>query len=98
MGYSTDRRQTAVIGVAFVDTHGQGPTHYVSLGGLAQQSSEGDDRGHAGAVEEQDGSQTLQVKRVPNVAPVERGLPLYIHHQASKDPRGREKPQHLAAG
>ena len=49
-----------------------GCTYNVALGGLPQQAPEGDDGGHAGAVEEEDGGQALQVERVPDVAPVER--------------------------
>lgn len=38
-------------------------THNVSFGGLAQQAPEGDDRRHAGAVEEEHRGQTLQTQR-----------------------------------
>lgn len=61
-------------------------TYYVALGCLPQQTSKRDDRRHAGAVEEQDGSETLQTERVPQVTQVERELPLHIKDQPSKNP------------
>ncbi|TNN59973.1 hypothetical protein EYF80_029815 [Liparis tanakae] len=47
-------------------------THDVAFCRLPEQTSECDDRGHAGAVEEQDGGETLQTEGVSDVAPVER--------------------------
>lgn len=53
-------------------------THYVAFCCLPKQPSERDDRGHAGAVEEEDGGQTLQAEGVLDVTPVEGYLPLDI--------------------
>lgn len=47
-------------------------THDVAFCCLPEQTSKCDDRGHAGAVEEQDGGETLQTEGVSDVAPVER--------------------------
>lgn len=65
-------------------------THDVALRSLSQQPPKCDDRRHAGTVEEEDGGQTLQAQRVPDVAPVERHLPLNIHDQTSKYPKGQK--------
>lgn len=66
-------------------------THYVALCCLPEQTSERDDRRHAGAVEEQDGGQTLQTEGVSDVAPVERQLPLDVQDQTSEYPGGGER-------
>jgi len=63
-------------------------TYDVPLGGLAQQAAEGDDGGHAGAVEEEHRGQALQAQRVPDVAPQERGLAPHVRHHAAKQPAG----------
>lgn len=61
-------------------------TDYVAFCRLAKQPSKCDDRGHAGAVEEQDGGQTLQTEGVSDVAPVKRQLPLDVQDQTSTYP------------
>lgn len=53
-------------------------THYVVFGGFPQKASEGDDRGHAGTIEEKDRGQALQAKGVPHIAPVKRSFPLNV--------------------
>ena len=65
--------------------------HYLPLGGLPQQPPEGDDGGHAGAVEEEEGGHALQAQTVPEVAEVERGLPLDVQQQPAKQPGGAER-------
>lgn len=47
-------------------------TYYVAFGCLPKQTSKRDDRRHAGAVEKQDGRETLQTEGVPQVTQVER--------------------------
>lgn len=71
-------------------------THDVALGGLTQQPSECDDRGHAGAVEKENGGQALQVQGITDVAPVVWDLPLHIHDQATKDPDQEQDPSVMA--
>lgn len=61
-------------------------SYYASLCGLPQQPSEGDDRGHAGAVEEEEGGQTLQAQCVCVVRQVVGGLALDVHEEAAEDP------------
>lgn len=46
-------------------------THYIAFCCLPKQAPKCDDRRHAGAIEKEDGSETLQAERVPEVAPVE---------------------------
>ena len=65
--------------------------HNAPIGGLSEQSSEGDDRGHAGAVEEQEGGDTLQINAVSIVTQVERNLPLDVQNQTSKQPNQEER-------
>ena len=63
-------------------------TYYASLRGLPQEPPEGDDGGHAGAVEEQEGGQTLQARCIFVVRQVVGGLALDVHEEASKKPGG----------
>lgn len=44
-------------------------SHNVAFGGFSQETPEGDDGGHAGAVQEEDGSQTLEAKSITNITP-----------------------------
>lgn len=72
-------------------------THYVAISRLPQQPPEGDDRGHAGAVEEEEGCQALQTQRIPKVAPEPRRFPLHIQDQTSKEPGGGTGKQTVLA-
>ena len=63
----------------------------VSFGGFSQQTSERDDGGHAGAVEEEDGRQTLETDCVSDVAPHERSFPPDVVHQTTEDPEDRKQ-------
>ncbi len=65
--------------------------HYVVFGGFPQKASEGDDGGHAGTIEEEDGGQALQAKRVPHIAPVKWSFPLNVLHQSTKYPVMKEE-------
>lgn len=60
----------------------------VPFGGLPQQPPEGDDRRHAGAVQEEDGRQALQTHGVSDVAPQERSFPPNVQNQTAEDPAG----------
>lgn len=62
----------------------------MAVGRLPQQSPEGDDRGHAGTEEEEEGRQTLQAQTIPKVAPEPRGFALHVQDQTSKEPGGRK--------
>lgn len=53
-------------------------TYHASLGGLAQESSKGDDGGHAGAVKEEEGGQTLQTNGICVVGKIVRSLSLDV--------------------
>lgn len=72
----------------------QSSSYYVSFGGFSQQPSERDDGRHAGAVEEEDGRQTLQADRVPDVTPQEGRLPPDVVHQTTEDPDGQTESSH----
>lgn len=61
-------------------------SHHAALGGLAQQAPEGDDGRHAGTVEEEKGSQTLQADGVGVVGQIVGGLPLDVQDEAAKYP------------
>lgn len=63
-----------------------GVSYYASLGGFPQQSAEGDDRRHAGTVEEKEGGQTLQAQSVRVVRQVVGRLALDVHEEPSKEP------------
>ena len=65
---------------------GWGATHHAALGGLAQQPAEGDDGGHAGAVQEEEGGQTLEAERVRVVRQVVRRLALDVVDEAAHEP------------
>lgn len=60
--------------------------HHTALRGFTQQPPEGDDGGHAGAVEEQEGGQTLQADGVRVVRQVVRSLSLDVQDEPSKEP------------
>lgn len=60
--------------------------HHSALRGFTQQPPKGDDGGHAGAVEEEEGGQTLQADGVGVVRQVVRGLPLDVQDEPSKEP------------
>lgn len=60
-----------------VNDKGNG-AYNTALGGLAQESSKGDDGGHACAVEEEEGGQTLQTNGIGIVGKVVRSLSLHI--------------------
>lgn len=66
-------------------------SYYAPFGGLPEQTSEGDDGRHAGAVQEEDGGQALQAHGVSDVAPVERRLPPNVVHQTAKNPVGHTR-------
>lgn len=59
-------------------------SHHAALGGLAQQSPEGDDGRHACAVEEEEGGQTLQADGVGVVGKIVGGFPLDVQDEAAK--------------
>lgn len=59
-------------------------SHHAALGGLAQQPPEGDDGRHAGAVEEEEGSQTLQADGVGVVGQIVGGFALDVQDEAAK--------------
>lgn len=54
--------------------------------GFTQQPTKGDDRRHAGAVEEEEGGQTLQTDGVGVVGKVMRSLSLDVQDEPSKEP------------
>ncbi len=55
-----------------------------SLCRLAQQSSKGDDRWHAGTVEEEEGGHTLEAHAVLKVTHIDRSFPLDVQYQTTK--------------
>lgn len=57
-----------------------------SLCRLPQQSSKGDDRRHAGTVEEEEGGHTLEAHTVLEVTQIERSFPLDVQYQTTKQP------------
>lgn len=65
---------------------GKNLSHHAPFGGLAQQSSEGDDGRHAGAVQEEEGGQTLKADGVGVVGQVVGGLALDVQDEAAKYP------------
>ncbi len=67
------------------------PSYYVSFGGFSQQTSERDDGRHAGAVQEEDGGQTLQVDGVRDVTQHEGNFPPNIVHQTAEKPADRRQ-------
>ena len=79
--------------LCFIETCIQHEEYYQTLL-LTQYTTKCDDRGHAGAIEEEDGGQTLQAKGVFDVTPVKRNLPLDVRDQTSKYP-GRGERQIL---
>lgn len=70
----------------------------MAIGRLPQQPPKGDDRGHAGTVEEEEGRQALQAQTILEVAPEPRGFPLNIQGQTSKEPAGRKKKRVCSLG
>lgn len=62
------------------------------MGGFSQEASEGDDRRHAGAVQEEDGRQTLQAECVCDVTQQEGSFPPNVIHQTAKNPDRTETP------
>lgn len=71
-------------------------THYVAVGRLPQQPPKGDDGGHAGTVEEEEGRQTLQAQSIPKVTPEPRDFSLHIQDQTSKEPGGMKRNRLLS--
>lgn len=61
-------------------------SYHTPLCGLAQQSPEGDDGRHAGAVEEEEGGQTLQTDGVCVVGNVVGSLSFDVQDEPSKYP------------
>lgn len=61
-------------------------SYYASLCSFSQQPSEGDNGGHAGAVQEQERGQTLQAERICEIRQEVRSLPLHIQNQSTKNP------------
>lgn len=70
----------------FTAHYHQSASYYISSGGFSQQTSERDDRGHAGAVQEKDRRQTLQTDSVSDVTPQEGSFPPNVVHQTTKNP------------
>lgn len=68
---------------------GQGRIYYAALRRLAQQPAEGDDGGHAGTVEEEEGGHTLKAAGVSVVRQVVGQLPLDVQKQASEPPENK---------
>ncbi len=68
-------------------------SYYASLCGFSQQSSEGDNRGHAGAVQEQERGQTLQAERICEIWQEVWSLPLHIQKQSTKKPDKKHQTQ-----
>ena len=62
--------------------------HDAALCGLAQQASEGDDGGHARAVEEEQGGQALEAEGIAVVRQVVGRLPLHVQQQTPEQPGG----------
>lgn len=61
-----------------------------SFCGLPQQPPEGDDRRHAGTVEEEEGGHTLQAEAVFKVAQIERNFSLNVQDETPKQPEHRQ--------
>lgn len=61
-------------------------SHHTSLRGFAQQPPEGDDGRHAGAVQEEEGGQTLQTDGICVVGKIARSLSLDVQDQPAKYP------------
>ena len=61
-------------------------SYHTSLCGLTQESSKGDDRRHAGAVEEEEGGQTLKADGIRVVRKVVRSLSLDVQDEPTKYP------------
>lgn len=61
-------------------------SYYASLGSLPQQPSEGDNRGHAGTVEEEEGGHTLETEAIFIVTQIVRKLPLDVQDQTTEQP------------
>lgn len=61
-------------------------SYHPSLRGLAQKSSKGNDRRHAGAVKEEEGGQTLKADGVCVVGKVVRSLSLDVQDEPPKQP------------
>lgn len=57
-----------------------------SLCGLPQQPSKGDNRRHAGTVEEEEGGHALEAHSILKVTQVERSFPLDVLYQPPKQP------------
>lgn len=57
-----------------------------SLCGLPQQPSKGDNRRHAGAVEEEEGGHALEAHSILKVTQVEWSFPLDVLYQPPKQP------------
>ncbi len=57
-----------------------------SLCRLPQQSSKGDDRRHAGTVEEEEGGYALEAHAVLKVTQIERSFPLDVQNQTTEQP------------
>lgn len=58
-----------------------------SLCRLPQQSSKGDDRWHAGTVEEEERGHTLEAETVLEVTQIERSLSFDVQYEATKQPK-----------
>lgn len=70
--------------------------HHVAFGRLPQQSPKGDDRGHAGTVEEEEGRQALQAESIAKVARVPQGSALHVPDEPSTEPRGKNNSCHCS--
>ena len=70
--------------IEVVVTFGCVCSYNASLRSLPQQASEGDDWGHAGAVEEEEGGNTLKTQPIFVVTQIERSLPLNVQDQTPK--------------
>lgn len=51
---------------------------------LPQQSPKGDDRRHAGTVEEEEGGHTLEAETILKITPIEWSFPLDVQDQTTK--------------
>lgn len=70
---------------------GQGRIYYAALRRLAQQSAEGDDGGHAGAVEEEERGHTLKTTGVSVVRQVVGKLPLDVQKKSTEPPENTQR-------
>ena len=59
-------------------------TYQVAVGGIVEETSEGDDRGENGEVDEEEAGHALDVQRVLVVAPVERRFPLDVLNEPAE--------------